>query len=637
MVDLRPIDRKRARNKPAVLAALLAAAAAATMYSRTLLPGLDLGDTASFQTIVTLPILVPRHAYPLYYALGKLSVALLGGEPSRALNVLSAAAGAAAVAAFAALASSLTGRATAALWAALLFAGSYTFWSQAVIAEVYTLEALFLALVLIAALAWRRHPSNGRLVALYAIYALSFGNHLGMILLAPSLIWILWRGRAHATPNPFSPRGVALAALVAAIGALQYGWNFYGLWALTTPRPPISDLLVTSWFDVTKSDWRATLVGTVPLVQWSRRLAMYWWDLRQQFGVAGITIAALGVVAAVRGSRTAGGGLLLAYGVTLIFALIYNVGDTHVFLLPSHQIVAAFAGCGVAVLAGTAASLRRGWRVACLAALFIVPLWRIADTWPAVDRSDDRRGDRYAAASIVGLDASRSVYLADLNWQTQNAVGYELTIHRPEMPRAFVADVLWHFPEFVRRNRELGRDVVLTQPAMDAVAAVYGAMFPAERDRRESVERLRTTATGPEGTPYVLVVMTPLPGLAYDQAEVAGVVRGLAGVELERARYSVIAGRSGSAPSLHVNGNTPFRVATALNGHRFDVRIEAWLPYDTMRRAGFGHVAVDGRHRLTLERGATLGIFDNDGGLAASANEGGSFAVQPRYVIPVVR
>lgn len=638
MADLRPLALYRARSKPAWLAAA-AGAVAAVLYWQTLLPGLDLGDTASFQTIVTLPLIVPRHAYPLYFALAKLALAIIGGEPSHALNVLSALCGAAAVASLACLACVLTGRGTAALWAALLFAGSYTFWSQALIAEVYTLQVLFVALSLSAALAWFYRPTTARLVGLYAVYALSFGNHLGMILLAPAVTWILWRGRGRATLDPFSTRGLALAAAIAAAGALQYLWNFYGLWALDAPRHSVAELLATFWFDVTKSDWRATLVGTVPLVQWSRRLSMYWWDLRQQFGVAGVAVAAVGVAALLRGEKrgTVPLFLLLAYFGTILFALVYNVGDTHVFLLPSHLVAAAFAACGIAVFLGAAETLATAWRVASVLALFAVPVWRIADTWPAVDRSADRRGEAYANAALAGIDASRSVYVADLNWQTQNAVGYELTVHRPSMPRAFIADVLWHFPEFVARNRELGREIVLTQPAADAVAAAWGPLFEIQRDTREPIDSLMGTASVSAGTPYVLVVMTPLPELAYNASDVAKVARTLSGVELPHLRYTVLAGRAGAAPTLNRADNAPFRTDTRIAGHHFDIRIEAWLPYDTMRRAGFGHVIVDGRHQLTLERGATLGIFDETARLTRSANQGGSFALQPRYVIPVLR
>ena len=61
------------------------------------LPGLDLGDSASFQTGVGSLTLTPRQAYPLYYGLGNLFVWLHPGEPARALNLASAVYGAIAV------------------------------------------------------------------------------------------------------------------------------------------------------------------------------------------------------------------------------------------------------------------------------------------------------------------------------------------------------------------------------------------------------------------------------------------------------------------------------------------------------------------------------------------------------------
>ena len=637
-LSLSAVPRKGARTTPGLVAASLAGAIAAVAYSLTLLPGLDLGDTASFQTTITLPLIVPRHAYPLYFALGKVFALLPGNSsPAHAMNVLSAAAGVAAVAAFAWFAWMLTGRGIAAFWSAILFASSYTFWSQAVIAEVYTLEAFFIALVFIAALSWYRHPTGWRLAWLYAVYALSFGNHLSMILLAPGLLWILWAGRSRATLNPFSGAGILAAAVIAAAGAMQYAWNFWGLWAMSVPRPPLPELLSTFWFDVTKSDWRASLVGTVPVTQWGNRLAMYWWDLQQQFGLVGVSIATFGLIAALRASPLAGLTLALVYATTFAFAFIYNVGDTHVFLLPSHQVVATFAACGAAALLGTAARASRiaSWIVA--AALLGFSAWRLVDTFPAVDRSADHRADRFAEAALSGLTPEGSVYLEDLNWQTQNAVSYHLATSRSELPHALSPQVLWHFPEFVRRNRELGRDVVLTKPAADAVASAYGTLFTVRIDERLPIDSLTKVGAVPRGTPYVLVVMTPLPENQYDASEVARVASALSGASVPRARYLVVTGLSGSAPVLNVARNRPFRVVTALAGHRVEVRIESWLPADTMRRAGFGHVIVDRRHTLTLERGATLGTFNLDGTLRAAANQGGSFALQPRYVIPVLR
>ena len=60
------------------------------LYRSTLLPGVDFGDTGSFQAAVGDLNLSPRQAYPLYFALGNLTAWLAGGEPAFGLNLFSA-------------------------------------------------------------------------------------------------------------------------------------------------------------------------------------------------------------------------------------------------------------------------------------------------------------------------------------------------------------------------------------------------------------------------------------------------------------------------------------------------------------------------------------------------------------------
>jgi hypothetical protein len=636
MPDLRRVFTLHgAKSKPAVL---VAAAAATVAYAFTLLPGLDLGDTASFQTTVTLPLLVPRHAYPLYFALGKLFTLMPGGgDPARAMNILSACAGVAAVGAFAWATWHLTGSRLAALWGALMFAFSYTLWSHALIAEVYTLEALFIALTFGALVRWWKRPSTIRLATFYAVYALSFGNHLSMILFAPALVFVLWRGRGRGGLDPFSGRGVVMAATIAFVAALQYAWNFHGLWTLGGGQTGWRELLSTFWFDVTKTDWRESLVGTVARSQWSDRVDMCWWDLRQQFGIGGVAVAFVGAVALARASRTWITGLMLAWVAAFAFAFFYNVGDAHAFLLPSHQIVAMFAAAGAATLVRLGDGLRPGLRAAALVLLFAVPAWRALDTWPAVDRSGDRRPTVLVQAALAGLGPQRTVYVGDLNWQIQNAITYHVTRYRPELPRTFSSAVLWHFPEFVRRNHSLGRDVVLTTPAASVIRAVYGTRYSLRPDPLAAVSTLDDVPMPGRGTPYVLTVLSPLPGFAFDRDRVARIARAVSGEDPPWARYVLLAGVAGEAPVLRVASDRPFRVAGRLPFGRLVVRMDAWLPADTMRRAGFGHIITNGRHALTIERGATFGTFDRNGRLSASAYEGGSFSLEPRYVIPVLK
>ncbi len=84
---------------------------------------------------------------------------------------------------------------------ALMLAFSVSMWSQATIAEVYTLHALSVAVYLALLYGWVRHPSHDRLMlAAFFVLALSFSNHHLTLTLAPLpyLLILLLRRRALA-------------------------------------------------------------------------------------------------------------------------------------------------------------------------------------------------------------------------------------------------------------------------------------------------------------------------------------------------------------------------------------------------------------------------------------------------------
>src|SRR3954447_3607179 len=251
-------------SRRGLLAALVAAAAAFALYRATLLPGVDFGDTGSFQTMVGSPLITPRDGYPLYFAIGTAVLWLTRTEPAHALNLASAIEAAAACGLILLAAAELSGSIAAALGVTLLFGASYTFWSQSIIAEVYSLHIALVALTLLLLLRWARVPTAGRLFAFFTAFALGFGNHLSMILLLPGYtIFLLWTA-PRGWRSMFAPRIVAMAVACAAAGTLQYAWNLRTLWLLPGQPHGISDALQRFWFDVTKSDWRDTMVMNVP-------------------------------------------------------------------------------------------------------------------------------------------------------------------------------------------------------------------------------------------------------------------------------------------------------------------------------------------------------------------------------------
>lgn len=130
------------------------------LYLRTLAPSV----VQMFDDSLEFPLAVHRMAiahptgYPFYLLLGKLFSLLPWRDVAGRVNLLSAVAGAAAVALTFLVARQLTRRRWTALLAAVALAVSPVFWSQAVVAEVYTLNAAFVSGLLLAALRWARRP-----------------------------------------------------------------------------------------------------------------------------------------------------------------------------------------------------------------------------------------------------------------------------------------------------------------------------------------------------------------------------------------------------------------------------------------------------------------------------------------------
>jgi hypothetical protein len=62
-----------------------------------------------------------------------------------------------------------------------------------------------------------------------------------------------------------------------------------------------------------------------------------------------------------------------------------------------------------------------------------------------------------------------------------------------------------------------------------------------------------------------------------------------------------------------------------------DVRMESWIPPDTIRRAGFGHVIAGRRHVLTLERGVSFIALSGSGEPVLATYASSLFAPLPRF------
>jgi hypothetical protein len=622
--------------------AFAVAIVAFALYFSTLLPGLDFGDTAAFQDAGGALDVTPRQGYPLYFALGNLVVSAVGGEPAYGMNLASAIAAALACGVLTWLAARMLRSTLGGVFTGLLFAGSYTFWSQAIIAEVYALHLLMLSLSLLTLLWWGERPSSfTRLALFFAVYALGYGNHLMMVLLLVPATMFLAVSMPRGLRDLVAPRVLALAIGLAALGSLQYLWNLRFLYSLPSSPPSLIDALQTFWFDVTKSDWRATMVAGIDRSAYPRRVGMYRFDLLQQFGWTGAALALVGLLWFwVRSWRT---WLLLVSGwlIAAAFAYSYNVGDTHVFFLPSHLFVALFAGAGVTAVTGLLDRQTKIWppagRALVVLAVLAYPAWRIWDTWPAVDRSGDDRPQQLVKQFTAGLHSESSIYFADLNWQLQNGLDYYTHHLRPDVLAMDPSDRTLTLPWLFASNLSRGRDMVLSPQARRLVETAYGPLYTIDPDPEASPAPLAgRLSTLPGGTVYVLALLRAYNDIPLNTAELADAVSGLtagtATLPTDRL-YTIMAGRTGEPPVMIRSESQPFRVRMTIGTLPLEIRMESWLPVDTMRRAGFGHVIVEHHHVFTLERGVSVVALGPDRRPLVATYASGLFEPPTRFRI----
>lgn len=617
--------------------ACLVATLAFWAYTQTLLPGVDLGDTGGFQAAVLWPEVSARQAYPLYYALASPFVATASpADPARGLNLFSALCAALAVGLLTFLCASVTDSGAGGAAAGLLLAFSYTFWSQAIIAEVYALHLSLIAACLIALHRYALRPTTGRLATFFAVYALSFGNHLGMILLLiPFGVFVV---QASLQPRTlFGVRTTALALLIAAAGALQYWPNFMAVWSSIDAPAQWSDRVAAFWFDVTKQDWRESMVLGIRADQLGDRLAMWWFDARQQFGLGGLALAAAGFVSLWMMWRRWAMLIAGAYAICTAFALTYNVGDGHVFFLPGHFMTAFCAGAAISLVAARVKWRRRVAATAIVAALAYTG-WRGWSTWPAVDRHDDRRGEQLIARLALGISDQNAVLVSQMNWQLENVLLYVTRYQRPELAWVRLGDVLPHFPFLVEDNHAISRDLVMTAEAASDVAAAYGDRFAIVEDTTLPQPGLSEVVQQiPDGTPYVLCVLTPPRDEHLDPDVMDDAIATLTGRQAfarPGSAYEIIAGLAGERPVVSRSSMRPFDVRFRILDEPFTVRMDSWLPFDTFRRAGFGHVMHGRQHILILERGVNLVWLDTAGAPSPPYYAASLFAPKPRYRLP---
>ncbi|MDQ3910534.1 MAG: DUF2723 domain-containing protein [Actinomycetota bacterium] len=402
---------KHRRTWGAVLVGAGIAAVVLVLYVRTLAPTVlgfeppGVFDSAMLQAAVYVLGIGHPTGYPTYMMLTHLFTYLPVGDVGYRVNLASAVYGVAAVVVIYTVGLRLSGRVVAAAAGALAFGVSETFWSQAVIAEVYTLNVLFISLVILALLLWRESGKDRYLLLGAFLAGLSLTHHLTSALVIPAgVAFVLLTDRRKLSAKTLLPK----AAGVFAVGLIPYLY----LPIRAAMEAPLNEadpsnlerflLLISGGSFVLKNLMDAkTGGGTSGSGEFSVRLAHYGEHLAGQFPVALVLVGVLGAVYMLSTDRAAAVLLGLPCLGWLLHALVYGYEDYYLFLIPAYLIFSLWIAVGLGVLLRGAET----WtgRVPALRGAFLLVLWVLVlalpfigvwDTYKDVDRSRDYEGRR---------------------------------------------------------------------------------------------------------------------------------------------------------------------------------------------------------------------------------------------------
>ncbi len=381
------------------------------VYLATLYPGLvAVGDAAKFAFVGK--VLGTPHApgYPLYIMVSHVFSLIPWGTLAYRMNLLSALLASVTVAfAYLILRRMGAGRAAAVSTALALGLGS-SFWSRALYAKGYTLNAALVAAGVLALLRWDRTRRSSDLYLAAAIFAVSLGNHLTVLAILPAIVLFVLVTDYRAALRPAT---VAIVVLLVLLGLSQY----FLILIRTVQGAPYLEARATNlqelWAVMTARRF-AHEIGAFPLATvFTTRAATVGGLVASELGVLGVPL--LGVGLAVLVSRRSRFAFLLGLGALGVAGLTANMSsnEDQGFLLPVFVLLWPIAGMGLdLVLEWLRRVVRTAPAVAVVCAASVLPCSLAVANYAANDRHADTFEMRYFDALFAALP-SRTAIVSD--------------------------------------------------------------------------------------------------------------------------------------------------------------------------------------------------------------------------------
>lgn len=397
---------KVSRRTVAFAGGLAVAAITAALYLSSVAPSvLTFGqasyDAASLQTRAYVLGIGHPTGYPTFILLGKLFTYLPVGEVAFRVSLSSAFYGILAVLFCYLTALRLTRRAGVSALAALLLAVGPGLWSQAVIAEVYTLNAAFISATLYVLVLWRGSGKEWQLLFAAFLCGLSLTNHMTSGLLLPAAAGTVFLVDRSKFCRP--------VFVIKAFGAFCLGLLPYAYLPLRAAMEPPMNYGEAQgpaglWWLISGGRFGGRMFALAP-GEYPERALLYLNEVWEQFPLPVLVFPLLGLAVLWRGNRAALVALAVVYFGTLAYAAGYDIPDIHPYFIPTYLVLALWLAVGASALLDYAegpASLGLTGRTAArglvLGLCAGVVLWSAVDTYDEVDLSDDDRGRQILSA-----------------------------------------------------------------------------------------------------------------------------------------------------------------------------------------------------------------------------------------------
>ncbi|HEY6711451.1 MAG TPA: DUF2723 domain-containing protein [Rubrobacter sp.] len=400
--DASPGREGRLRKAGVLLAGLGVFVLVLVLYLKTLAPTVlylqdpKLLDAVMLQMQVSVLGITHPTGYPTYLMLTHLFTYLPFGDPAYRVNLGSAVYAALAVVAVYAAGLLLGRRVIAAASGALVFGLGTALWSQAVIAEVYTLNALLVSVTIVVLLLWREYRKDRYLLLSAFLVGLCLTNHLTSGLLLPaSLLFVAlvdWR------------RLVDVRLVVGGTGLFLLGLTPYLYLPIRAAMdPPMEANNPTDfgrfWYVVSGGNLTGSFFSFGPL-ELPERMVFYWEHLLDNMPFPVVMVALTGAVVMLLKDRAVGIFLGFLFFGWLFHAVENNIPDIDLYFIPTYLVLSLWAAAGLGTLFAEVESLisflpgvKKGAILGLLSAIMLVlPLLGVRETYAKDDMSGVYRG-----------------------------------------------------------------------------------------------------------------------------------------------------------------------------------------------------------------------------------------------------